>query len=1097
MILVPAFRYALPDELILVPAFRHALSHELVLSLAIYPGPLYEATIVYYNDGIHNLTWNRISKDGWPPMSDEELTREQLLALAKDLRQRLAQSETGQLLAGLRGSAQSQAISEDMTEQDQEGLVGANQQLAAINRMGQMVSASLDLELVLAQLTSAVPALVGAEGVSILLLEDGAELVFAAASGDGAQGITGLRIPADAGVAGAVLKNRKSYLVGDPFDQGLIYRPIEQQSGYHTQSLLAVPLLSEGEVIGVMEAVHAQPGKFSRADLQMLEAAASWAATAIGNARRHTTTQRRLQESQALSAISQALNETFELDRILRLIVDAAREIIPHVERAVIHLYQPEDDSLLPTATSGVEHPQNPQITMRLGQGIAGLVMQRGDPINIRDTESDERFLSLPGSSDLRSLLVSPVQSGERRLGTLSVSSGQMNAFSDEDERLLTLLAVQAALAIEGARLFTETQQRARHLALLNEITRAALQTPDLDSLLRMLANWLGQLFGAESCIITLWDESQQIVTPVAVYGQLADGYSLGARIDPEKALTVEILKAEHPLVIDDRQTLDHLDERISRQFPSGTILGIPLVAGSHRLGAAVLGFDPHRRISKPEVENAESIAQQLALAIYKALLLKAEQTGRQEAETLRQVTAALTATLDLDQVLESILVQLDQAISHDSAAVFLAERDILSVVAARGFEQMDGLIGSTFPQDIPLYQEIKARRQPIILADALADRRWADWSAGAAIRGWMGVPLVLQDEVLGYLTLDSGQVGAFDHSHAALAQAFANQAAIAIQNARLFTATNRRLQEVNTLYHISNQIVAAADVQVADILQEVVNLLWEDFGYYHVHVYLFDQDSGALIAQQGSGPVGALLTSQGYQLTSDEGIVGYVATLGEAFMSNDVRDVHFYKSIDALPAVCGELAAPLRARDQILGVLDVLHQPPNEFDEDDFRFLTAVADQLAVVLDKAMLYNELQAALSKEQTTRNQLVQTEKLAAMGRLIASVAHELNNPLQAIQNALFLVKSEASLSPQAREDLQVALGETARMADLIARLRDTYRPSRLEDFRPASLNDLVRDVQRLIATHVRHNHVSLVFKPDLALPDVPLIRDQIK
>jgi two-component system NtrC family sensor kinase len=177
--------------------------------------------------------------------------------------------------------------------------------------------------------------------------------------------------------------------------------------------------------------------------------------------------------------------------------------------------------------------------------------------------------------------------------------------------------------------------------------------------------------------------------------------------------------------------------------------------------------------------------------------------------------------------------------------------------------------------------------------------------------------------------------------------------------------------------------------------------------------------------------------------------------------------------------------------------VLDVLHQAPNSFDDDDFRFLTNVADQIAVVLDKAILYNQLEEALEKEQRTRAQLVQTEKLAAMGRLIASVAHELNNPLQAIQNALYLVKLEENLSPQASEDLQVAIDEGSRMADLIARLRDTYRPVSASDYQRESINRLVEEVRKLLVTHLRHNNITLAFNPALDLPEVPIIRDQIK
>jgi signal transduction histidine kinase len=179
------------------------------------------------------------------------------------------------------------------------------------------------------------------------------------------------------------------------------------------------------------------------------------------------------------------------------------------------------------------------------------------------------------------------------------------------------------------------------------------------------------------------------------------------------------------------------------------------------------------------------------------------------------------------------------------------------------------------------------------------------------------------------------------------------------------------------------------------------------------------------------------------------------------------------------------------------VGVLDIHQTPPHRLTDGDLQLTTAAADQLAVALQKASLYANLQRSLQQEQTIRSQLLQSERLALVGRLLASVSHELNNPLQAIQNALFLLKEEVNLSPQGNQDLGLILSETERMAALIERLRSAYRPVRIKDFQPVQLNSLVEDVYALIATHMRHKEIAFEFIPDPDLPEVSGISDQIR
>lgn len=187
--------------------------------------------------------------------------------------------ETGELIRMV-GTGQ------DVTElkQTEAKLEHTRQQLAALNELGQTVTASLELEEVFRRVLAALRPLLGAEGIFILVME-GDELVFAAADEIGEGGLEGQRVPLTGGVAGEVIETGRPIWVYGDETRRRVYRHIEETTGYRPGTLLAAPLTLHGEWIGVIEAVHSEDDAFGAGDLRLLEAAAAWTVIAIGNAR--------------------------------------------------------------------------------------------------------------------------------------------------------------------------------------------------------------------------------------------------------------------------------------------------------------------------------------------------------------------------------------------------------------------------------------------------------------------------------------------------------------------------------------------------------------------------------------------------------------------------------------------------------------------------------------------------------------------------------------------------------------------------------------------------------------------------------------------
>jgi GAF domain-containing protein len=671
--------------------------------------------------------------------------------------------------------------------------------------------------------------------------------------------------------------------------------------------------------------------------------------------------------------------------------------------------------------------------------------------------------------------------------------------------RLLMLILVVFVIHLLRRRIDTfvaaeaESRSREEYLALLNDMTRAILLSKDFDSTLMALAVNMAKLINADDCYITRWDEAKQLPIPTKTTAILDEPYEFNESKANKLSMTASVLKAGHALAADDVFNSPYISVDIAKRYPTRSVLGVPLIARDNKLGAAIIGFNTPHHFTPREIEWAEQAGNHVAIALWSAEQDIELQRRLRESSALANISLALSETekIGLSNVLQLIVNSAKELIPNTQRAIIHlldSERQELTPEAVIGYDNpVEGKRKMRLGEGIA--GQVIASGETINIADIETDTRFVKLGTPPKFRSLAVAPVQSGDQKLGTISILSNTPNAFSQQESRLLSALGIQAAIAIENAHLLESIQQSLKESNALYRINQGL--ASSLNPDELLKDAADLLQKSFGYYHVQVYVAEPETGNFIARTGSGKIGDQLKEQKHHLSPGEGIVGYAAETGTPFFTNDVDEVVFFTRNPLLPDTRSELAVPVKVGDRILGVLDVHHIPPTDLTQRDIQLVNAVADQLAIALQNANLYEELQTSLEHEKAIRNQLVQNERLAVMGRLLATVSHELNNPLQAIQNALFLLKEEKGISPQGRQDLEIVLAESERMASMIERLRSTYRATQPQDFQSTQVNNIVQDVLALITTHLRHNQITFDFHADPKLPNIPALADQLR
>jgi len=454
---------------------------------------------------------------------------------------------------------------------------------------------------------------------------------------------------------------------------------------------------------------------------------------------------------------------------------------------------------------------------------------------------------------------------------------------------------------------------------------------------------------------------------------------------------------------------------------PWATRLGIvstlivPMLVAGRAVGGLVVNSGTRRHWKDDEVRLLSLLAATTAQALERARLLEQERRARRRAETLLAATQALGASLDSQQVLEQILFQLRKVVPFDRASVQILKDHTLVITGGYGFPNLDDVLGVTFNLEAEHgpNREVIETRAPVIVPDLAS--KYGDFcrqpNAGSSPTSWLGVPLLFRDQVMGIIALNKTEPDFYGEEDARLASAFAAQAAVAIENARLYEETRRHTAELAALHDLTLAITSSLDLQ--DVLQMAVQHILHLLDAEGVGIFLLGDDGvlnpGAVHIPASSPADVELLTSavSGWQDLLPDGASFHalnVSELPDAFPLTETFQRAGIRTVGL---------SRLTHRDLPIGMLVVLYH--DSIQTEAHRLVQTIAQVISPTIAHALrfgLTNEELRQANQRLAVANEISRRlSSILDVDRLLSEVVELLRNTLGYYHAAVALIEDD--------------------------------------------------------------------------------------
>ena len=631
-----------------------------------------------------------------------------------------------------------------------------------------------------------------------------------------------------------------------------------------------------------------------------------------------------------------------------------------------------------------------------------------------------------------------------------------------------------------------------QELSILNAISQTVNQSIDLDDILNKSLDKMMEMTDVRSAGIYLLDERDKDLVFFAHRGFSKDFLKGMKRMKLGEGITGRAAHSGDSIFV---ENYPNHPEALSLAIQEGlkSLAVIPLKSREKIYGTLNIARKEISKITPFEKDLFNSVGQIISGGLERTYLYAENVKRLEQLRTLYSISQEIASKLELRVILQKIMERAVELLGAESGTIALWDNRKQSYGIAIVHRLPESLIGKEVsPPWSGVIGEVIATKSPVLCKDYEHHPNRLEELDSYHLKEVVGVPLIVREMIIGTMVINSSDPEVhFQQSEIDLLYNFAHHAAIAIGNAKLYEDSLAKIRQLTILYEIGKTLSSTLDLD--DLFKKALELLKDRFGYAACGILLLDKGRDELYIKQVSG--GNLEEAKKLRFrVGIDGIVGWVAKAGELVYIPDVSKDSRY--IPANPSIKSEAAFPLKVRDQFFGVLNIESDELYGFDEEDLKTLSSFASQMSISIENAQLFSDLKQTLEELRQAQDQVVQAEKLRAMGELASGVAHDFNNVLAVVLgNTQLLLHQLDHLGPEEiREGLKVIERSSKDGAETIRRIQEFTGVRRDREFISISLNEIVTEVVNITQPRWRDQTQKKGIQIELTtqLGEIPLI-----